>query len=86
MTTARERYEAKTRVVTFRVSQKEYQQLEEVKAKTGQSNADLIILGAGIAREKRKAKLTEASELENRLAQLKAAIRETQRQVDRTLA
>jgi len=51
------RYEAKTKVVTFRVAKEEYQQLEEVKMNTGLSNADLIMLGAGIAREKREARL-----------------------------
>ena len=86
MTTARERYEAKTKVVTFRVAHEEYHQLEEVKVKTGLSNADLIKLGAGIAEAEIKAKLTEASGLESRLAQLKAAIRRAQQELDRYIS
>jgi len=86
MMTARERYEAKTKVVTFRVSNEVFHRLEEVKAKTGLSNADLIKLGAGIADEDIKAKVAEASGLENRLAQLKAAIRQTQQELDRAVA
>jgi hypothetical protein len=86
MTTARDRYEAKTKVVTFRVRNEEFQQLEEIKSKTGLSNADLIKLGAGIAGKEIKAKLVEAGGLEDRLAQLKAALRQAQQELDRTLA
>jgi len=44
MTTARERYEDKTKVVTFRVPREVHKELEAVKARTGLSNADLIRL------------------------------------------
>ncbi len=76
MTTARERYEAKTRVVTFRVSNEIFEQLEEVKSKSGLSNADLIKLGAKIAQEELKGKLAAASGLEARLAELRSALDE----------
>ncbi|MFC1956806.1 hypothetical protein ACFLVY_00715 [Chloroflexota bacterium] len=74
MTTARERYEKKTKVITFRVSQEMAQQITEVKAETGLSNADLVKLGAGIAREEIKAKLTEVTGLEARLAEVEASL------------
>jgi len=74
MTRARERYEAKTRVVTFRVTKEVFNQIEEVKAAGGLSYGDLIKLGAGIASEEIRAKIAEASGLEARLSQLKAAI------------
>ena len=45
MTTARERYEAKTSVVTFRVPKELYDELEKVKKETGLSFTDLIKLG-----------------------------------------
>jgi hypothetical protein len=45
MTTARERYEKKTKVVTFRVSQEMAREIAEMKTNTGLSNADLIKLG-----------------------------------------
>ena len=64
MTTDKKRYEQKTKVVTFRVSNEIYDQIEDAKAKTGLSNADLIKLGAGIAQEEIKAKLAELSGLE----------------------
>jgi hypothetical protein len=86
MTTARERYEAKTRVVTFRVREEEYQQLEELKAETGLSNADLVMLGAGIAQEQRKAKLAEITGLEDRLTRLQQLARQRERELDELIA
>lgn len=86
MTTARERYEQKTKVVTFRVSLEVYKELEGIRAKGGLSYADLIKLGAGIAQEEIKSKLTQASGLESKLAQLKAAVRQTQQELDKVLA
>jgi hypothetical protein len=74
MTTARERYEQKTKVVTFRVPQQVYQQIEEVKGRTELSNADLIKLGAGIAQEEIKAELANISGLKDREAELKDSI------------
>ena len=74
MTTARERYENKTKVITFRVSQEMAQQIAEVKAETGLSNADLVKLGAGIAREEIKAKLAGITGLEARLAEVEASL------------
>lgn len=85
MNTARERYEAKTKVVTFRVSNEVFDQIGEVKARSGLSNADLIKLGAGIAQEEIKAKLAEASGLANRLTRLKAAVRQTRQELERAL-
>jgi hypothetical protein len=82
MTTARERYEAKTKVVTFRVSQELYQELEEIREKAGLSFADLIKLGAGITREEIKKKLSEASELQARLAELRKTVRQEQKTLD----
>ena len=73
MTTARERYEAKTKVVTFRVSQELYAELKRVQAGTGLSFADLVKLGAGIAREEIEDKIEEIRNLEGKLEQLKEA-------------
>ncbi len=85
MTTARERYEEKTRVVTFRVPNEIYDQIEDTKAKTGLSNTDLIKLGAGIAQEEVKSKLAETNGLESRLAQLKAAVQQTEQELGKVL-
>jgi hypothetical protein len=86
MTSARERYEAKTRVVTFRVSNEIFNQLEDVKAKSGLSNADVIKLGAGIAQEEAKAKLSDVSGLERRLAGLRSTVDEEHRRVKESIS
>lgn len=85
MTTARERYEQKTRVVTFRVSNEIFNQLEDIKAKSGLSNADLIKLGAGIAQEEIKAQLAEVTELERRLAELRSTLDEKRRRLKESI-
>jgi len=85
MTTARERYEQKTKVVTFRVSWEVYKELEEIKARGGLSYADLIKLGAGFAQEERKAKLAQISGLENRLVELSSAIEREQQRLNESL-
>ena len=72
-------------MVTFRVSSEIYDQVGGAKVKTGLSNADLVKPGAGIAQEEIKAKLAEASGLENRLSQLKAAVRQTEQQLNKAL-
>ena len=83
MTTARERYEAKTTVVTFRVHQELYDELKKLKAETGLSFADLIKLGAGLAQEEIEAKITETSALQEKLEQLKIVVQaEKQRLAD----
>ena len=74
MTTARERYEAKTRVVTFRVHQELYDELRKVKTETGLSFADIVKLGAGIARDEIVAKITETSNLQRKLEELRAVV------------
>ena len=76
----------KTKVITFRVADEMYDQIEDTKVKTGLSNADLIMRGAGICQEEIKAKLAELSGLDRRLAQLKVAIRQTQQELDRVIA
>jgi len=86
MTTSRKRNEKKTKVVTFRVADEMYDQIEDTKVKTGLSNADLIKLGAGISQGEIKAKLAELSGLDRRLAQLKVAIRQTQQELDKVIA
>jgi len=73
MNTARKRYEAKTKVVTFRVNQELYDELKELNAKSGLSFADLVKLGAGIAREEIEAKIEEIGNLQGKLEQLKKA-------------
>jgi len=85
MTTARERYEVKTKVVTFRVSSEVYKELEEIKAKGGLSYADLIKLGAGFARDEIKAKLAQISGLENKLAELSSAVEREQQRLNESL-
>ncbi len=74
MTTARERYEAKTKVVTFRVHQGLYQDLKRIKTETGLSFADLIKLGAGIARDEIEAKIAEENDLQGKLKELREAV------------
>jgi len=82
MTTARERYEAKTKVVTFRVNQELYEDLEQVRNETGLSFTDIIKLGAGIALEEIEKKLTEISKLQGQLAELQKSIRNEQKTLD----
>ena len=86
MKMAREPHEKKTKVVSSRVANEIYDQIEDAKAETGLSNADLMMRGAGIAQEEIKAKLSKASGLDRRLAQLKMAIRQTQQELDRVIA
>ena len=71
MNTARERYEAKTKVVTFRVSQELYAELKRVQSESGLSFADLVKLGADIAREEIEDKIEEINNLQGRLKQLR---------------
>ena len=86
MTTARERYEAKTRVVTFRVHQELYDELRKVKTETGLSFADLVKLGAGIARDEIAAKITETSNLQRKLEELRAVVQAEKQLVADTAA
>ena len=86
MTTARERYEAKTRVVTFRVQQELYDELRKVKTETGLSFADLVKLGAGIARDEIAAKITETSNLQRKLEELRAVVQAEKQLVADTAA
>ena len=71
MNTARKRYEAKTKVVTFRVNHELYDELKKLKAKSGLSFADLVKLGAGIARDEIEDKIEEINNLQGRLKQLR---------------
>ena len=73
MNTARKRYEAKTKVVTFRVNHELYDELKKLKTKSGLSFADLVKLGAGIAREEIEDKIEEIRNLEGKLEQLREA-------------
>ena len=70
MTTARERYEAKTKVVTFRVHQGLYEDLKKIKTETSLSFTDLIKLGAGIARDEIEAKIAEENDWQGKLEKL----------------
>ena len=82
MTTARERYEAKTRVVTFRINQELYEDLDEVRKEADLSFTDLIKLGAGMAREEIEKKLSEISKLQTKLTELRMTIRQEQKTLD----
>ena len=85
MTTAKERYEAKTRVVTFRVRQELYDELKKIKVKSGLSFADLVKLGAGIARDEIEAKIAEKNDLQEKLENLRRAV-QTERQKIKDIA
>ncbi|MCL0039147.1 hypothetical protein M1N46_02790 [Dehalococcoidia bacterium] len=92
MTKARQRYEAKTRVVTFRVHQEVYNELEKVKAGGQLSYSDLVKLGAGIAQEEIKAKQAEISglkaeisSLEEERAQLRSSVKREQLRLSESL-
>ena len=74
MTTARERYEAKTRVVTFRVNEELYDELKEINAESGLSFTDLVKLGAGIARDEIDAKTSELGDLQEKLKRLRETV------------
>jgi len=71
MSTARDRYEARTKVVTFRVSQEFYNQLKNVQTESGLSFADFVKLGARIARDEIRAKIEEIHNIQGRLEQLR---------------
>ncbi len=86
VTAARQRYEAKTKVITFRVGKEVSAELEEIKAKGGLSYTDLIKLGAGMGRQEIMAKLAQISGLEERLAELSAAVDQKETELDRFLA
>ena len=86
MTTARERYEAKTRVVTFRVQQEPYDELMKIKTETGLSFADLVKLGAGITRDEIAAKITETSNMQRKLEELRAVVQAEKQMVADTTA
>jgi len=81
MANARERYDRKTKVVTFRVSLEVFRELEEIKAKGGLSYADLVKAGAGIAGEEVMGKLGRVSGLESRLAALVSAVKEKEEEL-----
>ncbi len=74
-----------TRVVTFRVPEEVYKQLEQVKKATGLSFADLVKLGAKTGDEEVKAKLSEITGLEARLNGLKASLEEEQERLEEFL-
>jgi regulator of replication initiation timing len=80
MPTARERYEAKTKVVTFRVNEELYNDLKKTMMDSGLSFADLIKLGAGIAQQEIEAKIAEKNDLQGKLEQLREAV-QTQKQL-----
>lgn len=81
MTTARERYEAKTKVVTFRVHKDLYEELENVKNGAELSYADLIKLGAGVTVEEVRSKSAKIISLTAQLKELEAKLnRKTQEQ------
>ena len=82
MTTARQRYEAKTKVVSFRMLLEELDHIEKIKTRTGLSNADLMKKGAGIAEEEIKKKLAQMSGLEAKLAKLRQAIQNEEQTVN----
>lgn len=81
MTTARERYEAKTKVVTFRVHQRLYEDLKKIKTETSLSFTDLIKLGAGITRDEIETKIAEASDLHGKLEKLREAVQTEKKRV-----
>jgi hypothetical protein len=81
MTTARERYEAKTKVVTFRVNQELYGELKKIQVKSGLSFADLIKLGAGIARDEIVTKMAEINDLQGKLDTLREAVQTEKKRV-----
>ena len=85
MNTSEKHHEGKSKVVTFRVSVEEYNQIQEYKASSGLSNADLMRKAVGIGKEEEKAKLSEASGLEKRLSQLRAAVGQVQQDLDRAI-
>ena len=81
MTTARERYETKTKVVTFRVNHELYGELKRIQVESGLSFADIIKLGAGIARDEIVSKMAEISDLQGKLEQLREAVQTEKKRV-----
>jgi hypothetical protein len=62
-----------TKVISFRMESDDADQIEEIKAKTGHSNADLMKLGAGIDEEEIKKKMAPILDMETKLANLRQA-------------
>lgn len=86
MTTARQRYEAKTKVVTFRVHRELYDELERIRARIGLSYADLVKLGAGLAGDQLKSKIDQAAGLQSKLDALRKELQTAQEDVKQVLA
>lgn len=74
-----------SKVVTFRVPEEVYEQLEQVKEVTGLSFTDLVKLGAQIADEQVKDKLAEINGLEARLTELQTYVEEEQERLEESL-
>ena len=83
METARNRYEAKTKVVTFRVASELYEELSRIRVDSGLSFADLIKLGADIATAEIEEKLTEIGILQQRVEQLRQQVQSEKKAADR---
>ncbi len=81
MTNARERYEAKTKVVTFRVNHELYGELKRIQVESGLSFADFVKLGAGIARDEITTKIAEMNGLEGNLERLRETVQTEKKRV-----
>jgi len=83
--TARDRYEAKTRVVTFRVASELYEELSKIKSDSGLSFADLIKLGADIATAEIEEKLTELGILQQKVEELRLQVQSAKKAAEATV-
>ncbi len=76
----------KTKVISFRVPQEEYEIIESYKLKNGLSNADVMRKGVGIGQEEIRARQDEVTTLEKRASDLKASIGQKERDLDKAVA
>lgn len=85
METARDRYEAKTKVVTFRVASELYEELSRIRVDSGLSFADLIKLGADIATTEIEEKLSEIGILQQRADELRQQVQSGKKAAEETI-
>ncbi len=76
----------KTKVISFRVPQEEYEIIEAYKLKNGLSNADVMRKGVGIGQEEIRARQAEVTALEKRASELKVSIVQMERDPDKAVA
>jgi hypothetical protein len=80
---AQARYNTKTKTVSFRVSNEQYDELEAIKDEANLSYADLMKLGAGLCQDEMQRKLENIGGLRDEIARLDKQIAERDKEIKR---